>query len=136
MNCEHIELPDNYMAREEYARGLMKTHKQKLCNVCNRWAIWELKIKPGMQPLTKHDQLQVGTNLMIVGKKPWNSYGSISVKKLQTVTWDAGETNIEAILNLTKNRYFNVDLYFKGESSWVKEVYVLEGKDKRLKAAR
>jgi hypothetical protein len=89
-----------------------------------------------MEPLKSVDQLKVGTRLKIVGKSERDSYGSVSVKILQTVKWDDGADNTEVIINRTKNRYFNLDLYLKGESSWVKEAYVLDGIDKRLKAAR
>lgn len=35
-----LGMPDGYMAREAWAMEMLKTHTQKKCPGCFRWAIW------------------------------------------------------------------------------------------------
>jgi hypothetical protein len=87
-----------------------------------------------MVKLQSLDQLKVGTKLKIVGLDASDNYGSISVKKIlyyKPLNGDAPWTEI--LINRRKNFYFHFENYLKGESNWVKEVYVLNGVDKRLK---
>ena len=94
-----------------------------------------------MNKLTSLDQLKVGTKLKIVAKSERDCYGSISVKKLIPMHEYLGPnkrgpiTDTEILINHTKNYYFSFNNFIKGES-WAKEVYVLDGIDKRLKTAR
>lgn len=78
--------------------------------------------------LTSLKQLKVGTRLKIVGRHENDNYGSVSVKKIINCdTWH------EILINRSKNYYFHFENYLAGKSNWVKEVYVLDGIDKRLK---
>ena len=93
-----------------------------------------------MEKLTSLDQLKVGTKLKIVAKYDKYSHKSISVKKIipmrrynrETDQWSEPYDH-EILINHKNNYYFSMNNYLKGESNWVKEVYVLEGTDKRLK---
>lgn len=81
--------------------------------------------------LTSINQLKIGTRLKIVGKHNTDDYGSVSVKKIiDCGTWT------EILINRSKNCYFHFDNYLAGKSQWVKEVFVLDGTDKRLKEAK
>jgi hypothetical protein len=92
-----------------------------------------------MEKLISLDQLNIGTKLRIVASSERDCYGSVSVKKIiEMKRWD-GEAwsepyDHEILLNRKKNYYFSMNNYLSGKSNWVKEVYVLEGVDKRLKA--
>lgn len=87
-----------------------------------------------MTPLVSLAQLQLGTRLKIVGKHPSDNYGAISVKKIITCTLPcSNEAWHEILINRTKNYYFHFENYLAGKSLWVKEVYVLEGLDKRVR---
>lgn len=89
--------------------------------------------------LTSVKQLKVGTKIKIVSKSGTNDYGSVSVKKVIKMRhydhdrkkWKPVH-DYEILINRSKNYYFSMNMYFKGES-WVKDVFVLPGKDKRLK---
>lgn len=84
-----------------------------------------------MKPLTNLAQLKIGTRLKIVGKNEKDNYSSVSVKNIV----DNG-FGPEVIIHRYRNYHFNVLLFLNGKSSWVKEVYVLDGLDKRLKAVK
>jgi hypothetical protein len=92
-----------------------------------------------MQLLVSIDQLKIGTKLKIVGKDNGgsDSYGSVSVKKLIKMYKYGSVPKIqddtEVLINSKKNYYFSFERYISGKSNWVKEVYVLDGIDKRLK---
>lgn len=91
--------------------------------------------------LERLDQLKIGTKIKIVAKsekyscvtsvkkliKMWNEHGDGSVY---------GKQDTEVLVNRTKNHYFSLNAYLANDSQWVKEVYVLDGVDKRLKAVR
>ena len=93
-----------------------------------------------MTPLISLEQLQIGTRLKIVSHFTKYNYGSVSVKKLidmsKRTTCPNGKTDTEILINRSKNIYFSFNRYMKGESNWVKEVYVLDGLDKRLRRAK
>jgi hypothetical protein len=80
--------------------------------------------------LTSAHQLERGIKLRIVGRSERDSYGSVSVKKL--IEMSTGD--LEVLINRKRNRYFSLSLYLNGKS-WAKEVYVLDGYDRRLKGA-
>lgn len=43
-DCEpHTSHPRDYVAHSEWADLMMKTHAQRQCRGCKRWAIWEPK---------------------------------------------------------------------------------------------
>lgn len=56
----------------------------------------------------------------------WNEHGDGSIY---------GKQYTEILLNRTKNSYFSMNAYLANDS-WAKEVFVLNGIDKRLVAAR
>jgi hypothetical protein len=93
--------------------------------------------------LTSLDQLQVGTRLKIVASNEKDCYQCISVKKLIKMWNEHGDGSLlscgpkdtEILINRKKNYYFSMNAYLKG-TSWVKEIYVLSGLDKRLKAVK
>lgn len=95
-----------------------------------------------MTKLTSLSQLRVGTKLKIVAKCEKYSHGSISVKKLIKMWSDCGDGSVygkqdtEILINRTKNHFFSMNAYLANDSQWVKEVYVLDGIDKRLKTER
>lgn len=79
---------------------------------------------------------------MIIADSNKYSHDSISVKKIIpmrkycTLTGEWSEPyDYEILINRSKNFYFSMELYFKGES-WVKQAYVLNGLDKRLKVVK
>lgn len=80
-----------------------------------------------LTPLVSLDQLNVGTKLKIIGRTSKNNYNSISVKELIRKNGD-----IEVLINKSKNYYFNLSCYLKGES-WANKVFILNGTDRRLK---
>ena len=87
-----------------------------------------------MTKLTSLDQLKVGSRLRIVGKSESDNYGSVSVKKIIICKRDnPSESWHEILINRSKNYYFHFENYLSGKSQWVKEVYVLNGIDGRLK---
>jgi hypothetical protein len=91
--------------------------------------------------LTNISQLKVGMKLKIVAQSKSDCYNSVSVKQIIMMRrWD-GEAwsepyDYEILLNRKKNYYFSMLNYIGGKSNWVKEVYILDGVDKRLKEAR
>lgn len=95
-----------------------------------------------MTPLTNLNQLKVGTKLRIVAKSERDCYGSVSVKRLIQMYEYLGPTtrgpliDTEILINKSKNYFFSFETYLNGKSNWVKEVYVLDGNDKRLKNAK
>ena len=42
----HTPLPTGYLARQEAFVELLKTHVQKVCPDCGRWAVWVEKPAP------------------------------------------------------------------------------------------
>jgi hypothetical protein len=51
--ANHTPMPDGYLARQERAEELMRTHRQTRCPGCGLWAIWVPKGQPAtvvMQP--------------------------------------------------------------------------------------
>jgi hypothetical protein len=89
-----------------------------------------------MEKLTSLDQLKVGTKLRIIGRNEKDSYGSVSVKKIIKCESSYCEPWTEILINSSRNFFFHFENYLKGESQWVKELYVLEGFDKRLKGTK
>lgn len=93
-----------------------------------------------LTPLTSLDQLKVGTRLKIIAKSDSDCYNAVSVKKIiemkrynrETDTWSA-PYDYEILINRSRNYYFSMENYLAGKSNWVKEVYILDGIDKRLK---
>lgn len=91
--------------------------------------------------LTSLDQLSIGTRLRIIAKSKRDCYGSISVKKIipmcnrygDNSLLSAGPNDTEILINKSKNFYFSMNKYLNGNSCWVKEIFVLDGIDKRLK---
>lgn len=84
-----------------------------------------------MERLTSLSQIRVGSRLKIVGRSEKDSYGSISVKKIiKCETPD--DQWFEILINRTKNYYFHFGMYLAGQS-WAKDVFVLDGIDRRLK---
>jgi len=92
-----------------------------------------------MKKLESLDQLKVGTKLRIIAKCEKYSHKSISVKKLIPMKSQYGdgsvygENDTEILVNRTKNHFFSMNAYLANDSQWVKEIFVLEGTDKRLK---
>lgn len=92
-----------------------------------------------MEKLISLSQLKVGTRLKIVAKSEKYSHKSISVKKLIKM-WSGhgdgsvyGKQDTEILVNRSKNHYFSMNAYLDNNSGWVKECFVLDGIDKRLK---
>jgi hypothetical protein len=73
-------------------------------------------------PVTSIEQVKTGTLLKIVAISEKNNYlDGVTVKRLVECNGD-----IEVIINLKKNYYFNLNAYLEGRSmwgKWVKEVY-------------
>lgn len=96
-----------------------------------------------MKKLISLDQLRVGTRLKIISDQEGHCYGSVSVKKLIKMNGKYGDSSLpsagpndtEILLNRKRNYYFSMNKYLMG-SSWVKEAYVLDGIDNRLKESR
>lgn len=94
-----------------------------------------------MSKLERLDQLRVGTRIKIVAKSERDS-AVTSVKKLIKMWSENGDGSVygkqdtEILVNRTKNHYFSMNAYLANDSQWVKEVYVLDGIDKRLKNKR
>lgn len=45
--CEpHTEVPRGYLAWDEWADEMVRTHVQRQCRGCGLWAIWEPKPAP------------------------------------------------------------------------------------------
>ncbi len=45
--CKHTPHPSGYIEHSEWARKMLKTHKQSRCPVCGLWSIWMPKpVKP------------------------------------------------------------------------------------------
>lgn len=92
-----------------------------------------------MEKLTSLSQLKIGTKLKIIAKSERDCYGSVSVKKLIPMFHYIGPSergpqfDTEILITRSKNYFFSMDSYLKGESQWVKEIFVLDGIDKRLK---
>ena len=40
MKCKHRKQPTGYVDWHEWADKMRKTHDQKWCDKCKRWAIW------------------------------------------------------------------------------------------------
>jgi hypothetical protein len=93
-----------------------------------------------MKKLESLSQLKVGTKLKIIAKNEEHCYNSVSVKKIIEMRKFNKETqtfsepyDYEILINRKRNYYFSFNNYLAGTSLWVKEVYVLDGIDKRLK---
>jgi hypothetical protein len=94
-----------------------------------------------MKRLESLDQLRVGTRIKIVAKCEKFSV-TTSVKKLIKMWSERGDGSVygkkdtEVLVNRTKNHYFSMNAYLANDSQWVKEVYVLDGTDRRLRNNR
>lgn len=88
-----------------------------------------------MTLLTDVNQLRVGTRIKIIANREEYSQ-TTSVKEVIDMKHRSlcpiGQTDKEIIINIKKNRFFSMNSYLIDKTSWVKEVYVLEGLDKRL----
>lgn len=93
-----------------------------------------------MKKLTSSDQLKVGVRLMVIANYEPDGYKAISVKKLIPMSNHHGDSSLpsagpndtEILLNKRKNIYFSMNKYLAG-TSWIKEIYIVPGIDKRLK---
>lgn len=81
-----------------------------------------------MKRLESIEQIKVGSFLKIEGKTDKNSYKRISVKIIKKCEDLSGNIWYEVIINKTKNRYFNFDMYLSGKS-WAKNIFLLDGLD-------
>ena len=86
-----------------------------------------------MKALKKLNQLKKGTKLKIIAECKKDCYGSVSVKEILKMEGPDGKKWTEILINKSKNYYFHFEYYLAGKSQWVKEVYVLDGIDQRLK---
>jgi hypothetical protein len=38
--ANHTPMPDGYLERHEWARQMLRTHKQTRCPQCSLWVVW------------------------------------------------------------------------------------------------
>lgn len=79
-------------------------------------------------PVTREDQIKVGTPLKIVGFNPKDSYKRITAKEVLGMKNVDGSW-VEIVINTKKNYYFNLTAYLNGTKTWgkwVKELYYKE----------